>query len=49
MIDRSEANPKYNEAAVNQAIKASRKPIGKNEARLIHALLKGRSKEEPLS
>jgi len=39
-------NPKYNETAVNQAIKASRKPIGKNEARLIHALLKGRSKEE---
>jgi hypothetical protein len=49
MIDRSEASPKYNEIAVNQAIKASRKPIGKNEARLIHALLKGRSKEETAS
>lgn len=33
--------PKYNEAAVNQAIKASRKPIGKKESGLIHALLRG--------
>ena len=41
---------KYNEIAVNQAIKASRKPIGKKEARLIHALLRGHNKrEEPLS
>ena len=31
----------YNQQAVNQAIKASRQPIGKKEARLIHALLRG--------
>jgi hypothetical protein len=41
---------KYNEIAVNQAIKASRQPIGKREARLIHALLKGPTyTKEPLS
>jgi hypothetical protein len=31
----------YNREAVAAAIKASRKPIGKREAKLIHALLKG--------
>lgn len=35
---------KYNEAAVNQAIKTSRQKIGKREARLIHALLRGHDK-----
>lgn len=33
--------PKYNREAVNAAIKVSRQPIGKREAKLIHALLKG--------
>jgi hypothetical protein len=33
---------KYNEAAVNNAIKSSRKRIGCREAKLIHALLRGR-------
>jgi hypothetical protein len=46
MIARSEANPQYNEIAVNQAVKASRQKIGKKEARLIHALLRGRDKQE---
>jgi hypothetical protein len=32
----------YNKEAVDQAIKTSRLPISKKEARLIHALLKGR-------
>jgi len=32
----------YNKEAVDQAIKTSRQPISKKEARLIHALLKGR-------
>ena len=31
----------YNAEAVSAAIKASRKPIGKREAKLTHALLKG--------
>jgi hypothetical protein len=31
----------YNREAVAAAIKSSRKPIGKREAKLIHALLKG--------
>lgn len=35
--------PAYNAAAVDRAIAQSRKPIGKKEARLIHALLKGRA------
>lgn len=39
-------NHEYNEAAVNQAIKASRQPIGKREARLIHALLRGRNNQK---
>jgi hypothetical protein len=34
----------YNETAVNRAIKASRQPIGKKEAKLIHALLRGHDK-----
>lgn len=34
----------YNEQAVSKAIKASRKPIGKKESRLIHALLRGHDK-----
>ncbi len=34
----------YNAESVAAAIKASRKPIGKREARMIHALLKGRAK-----
>ena len=37
---------KYSEQAVERAIKASRQPIGKKEARLIHALLRGHSKPE---
>tara|TARA_R100000234_G_scaffold120000_1_gene104776 strand:- start:2500 stop:2613 length:114 start_codon:yes stop_codon:yes gene_type:complete len=32
----------YNKEAVEKAIKTSRKPISKKEAKLIHALLKGR-------
>jgi hypothetical protein len=32
---------KYDETAVDQAIRASRKPIGRKEGRMIHALLKG--------
>lgn len=32
----------YNEEAVNRAIRASRQRIGGREARLIHALLRGR-------
>lgn len=31
----------YNAQSVEKAIQASRKPIGKKEAKLIHALLKG--------
>jgi hypothetical protein len=37
---------RYNKEAVDAAIKSSRKPIGKKEAKLIHALLKGRQKED---
>jgi hypothetical protein len=33
----------YNPEAVDKAIKTSRKPIGRREAKLIHALLKGSS------
>jgi hypothetical protein len=33
----------YNKEAVEKAIKSSSKPISKKEAKLIHALLKGRS------
>jgi hypothetical protein len=33
----------YDKAAVDKAIKTSSKPISKKEAKLIHALLKGRS------
>ena len=33
---------KYCKDAVNKAINSSRKPIGRKEAKLIHALLKGR-------
>jgi hypothetical protein len=36
----------YNKDAVDKAIVASRKPIGKREARLIHALLQGRTKSD---
>ena len=36
----------YNETAVNRAIKASRQPISKKEAKLIHALLRGHDKPE---
>jgi hypothetical protein len=32
----------YNKGAVDQAIATSRKPISGKEAKLIHALLKGR-------
>jgi hypothetical protein len=32
----------YNKEAVEKAIKTSRKPISKKEAKLIQALLKGR-------
>jgi len=35
----------YNKEAVEKAIKTSRKPINKKEAKLIHALLKGRRKD----
>lgn len=31
----------YNAEAVEKAIRTSRKPIGRKEARMIHALLKG--------
>ena len=34
---------KYSKEAVDKAIKTSRKPISGKEAKLIHALLKGRS------
>ena len=40
------ADARYNQEAVNKAISSSRKPIGRKEARLIHALLKGRQKED---
>ncbi len=33
----------YNAEAVEQAIRSSRKPIGRGEAKAIHALLRGRS------
>jgi len=36
---------KYNKEAVDKAIRSSRQRIGGKEAKLIHALLKGRSKE----
>ena len=32
----------YNEEAVNKAIRSSKQRIGKREAKLIHALLRGR-------
>ena len=38
------SNVKYNPKAVEQAIKTSRQPISKKEAKLIHKLLKGHSK-----
>lgn len=34
----------YNKDAVDAAIRTSRQPISRREARLIHALLKGRTK-----
>lgn len=37
-----EYHHRYSAPAVDAAIRSSRKPIGKKEARLIHALLKGR-------
>jgi hypothetical protein len=37
---------KYNEAAVNQAIKASRQKISGKEAKIIHALLQGHDKRK---
>jgi hypothetical protein len=37
---------RYNRAAVEVAISMSRERITKREARLIHALLKGRQKED---
>jgi hypothetical protein len=41
--DADEKNgPGYNREAVQKAIEASRKPISPKEAKLIHALLKGR-------
>jgi hypothetical protein len=36
--------PEYNTKAVDSAIRNSRKPIGKKESKLIHALLRGRDK-----
>lgn len=38
---------KYNAQAVDNAIRASRQKIGKREAKLIHALLKGRTDDTP--
>ena len=35
--------PRYSEEAVNKAIKSSRQKIGKKEAAMIHAVLKGRT------
>jgi len=35
---------KYNEKAVEKAIKSSKKPIKTKEAKLIHKLLKGHSR-----
>ncbi|QIG66763.1 hypothetical protein EVB27_093 [Rhizobium phage RHph_TM16] len=35
---------RYNAAAVDREIRRSRKPISKREAKMIHALLKGRDK-----
>lgn len=37
---------RYNREAVEAAIRGSRNPISRREARLIHALLKGRQKED---
>lgn len=34
----------YNEEAVDQAIRTSRKKIGRKESKLIHAVLQGRGK-----
>lgn len=42
--DKSPSSPRYNAAAVDAAIRSSREKIGSSEARLIHALLKGRSR-----
>lgn len=36
---------RYNAEAVESAIRNSRQPIGRREARLIHALLKGHEKK----
>lgn len=38
----AEPMPRYNEEAVDASIRSSRKPISGREARMIHALLKGR-------
>ena len=38
------ARPNYSPAAVDKSIKASRQKISKKEAKLIHALLKGRAR-----
>ena len=38
-----DSSPKYNFSAVDKAIKSSRQKIGRKEAKLIHALLKGRT------
>jgi hypothetical protein len=38
------ARPNYSPAAVNKAIASSRQKISKKEAKLIHALLKGRTR-----
>jgi len=37
---------RYNREAVNNAIKQSRKPISRREAKLIHALLKGHEPDD---
>jgi hypothetical protein len=39
-------NPTYHPEAVNKAIAASRQKIGKREAKMIHALLKGHDSEQ---
>jgi len=40
--DEKKDSPGYSREAVQKAIEASRKPISPKEAKLIHALLKGR-------
>jgi hypothetical protein len=37
-------NISYNKKSIDKAINASKKPIKKKEAKLIHALLKGHAK-----